>query len=814
MFDALFSDLQFATRMLRKNIAFSAIAISTLALGIGANTAIFSIVDGVILRPLSYRDSNRLVVIHEAVPKFARLAPLIPVNAMHFLEWRKRASSFEQLALLQGVTYNLTGWGEPERIPAARVSANLFPMLGVQPRLGRTFLQDEDRPGHDHVVVLNDELWKRRFAADPNIIGRKIMLNGHPYDVIGVLPAGFHFPKLSQLYAMTISQERPQLWKPFALRDDELEPMGDFDYSCIAKLKPGITPAQALSELNVIQAQLAAQAPEKFELHAAIVPLRNQITGRSRAGLELLLAGVAVVLLIACVNIANLLLARASGRRQEIAIRSAIGASVGRLVRQMLVESLALGLAGGLLGLALAYAALRIILRYAPIDLPRMDEVHLDARVLLFTLAISIAAGLLFGLLPAWRFAQADPQDAMKSTSRSATAGSSSGRLRLFLVGIEVGLSAMCLIAGGLLFRSFVNLLNVNRGFESQRVVTVDLNLPNNRYPDLNKRAAFLKTLLERVKLLPGVSSAGVSNMLPLAGEGGNNLLSLEGQKLPFMQRPVADIRQVNHDYFRAMGIPLRAGRIFDESDRTRQLAVVSTITAERLWPGQNPLGKRFRYGDDTRPLLEVAGVVGDVRGVSLNKSPSLTIYVPYWTRFYNEASLVVRTSMNLSSASIEIRTAIRQIDPELPVPSFKSMDEIVAESVAQRRFQMNLLLLFAIAATLLASLGIYGVISYTVAQRTNEVGIRVALGAQSANILGMILRQALLPVAIGLIGGVIASLALDRMLSSLLFAVGPGDMTTILIVILVLAAVATVATYIPASRATRVDPLNALRYE
>lgn len=808
------NDLRFAARTMRKNPGFSAIAIATLALGIGANTAIFSVVDHVILRSLGYPDTERLFTIHEIVPKFASLAPLIPVNAMHFREWRKKAHSWDQLALLGGVTFNLTGMGEPERIPAARVSPNIFPMLGMQTQLGRTFTDDEDQPGRDRVVVLNHELWVRRFGRDPNILGRKMILDGKPYQIIGVLRSGLHFPKLSQLYAMTISEERPQLWKPFAVRNDELDEMGDFDFACIARLRRGVAASQALSELNVLQADFVKNAPFKVELRAALIPLQDQITARSRTGLELLLAAVGAVLLIGCVNIANLLLARAIGRRREIAIRSAIGASSWRLVRQALLESLLLSGIGGLLGVTVAYAAIRGIVAHAPVDLPRMDEVHLDLRIFLFTIGVSILTGVLFGLLPAWRFAETDLQDAMKSGARGSTAGRGSGRLRSMLVGAETGLSAMCLIAGGLLLHSFVKLLHVDRGFEVQRIVTVDLSLPADRYSNTEKRSAFLRSLLQGVGSLPGVKSAGVSNHLPLTGEGGNNLVNVEGSKVPAMERPLADIRQVNPDYFRTMGVPLRSGRIFDEGDGKRGVALISVMTAKRLWPGQNAMGKRFGIGGDDTHLFEVTGIVGDIRSVGLTKEPTLTVYVPYWQRNYNQMSLVVKTAMDPATASSALRSAIRKTDPDMPVPAFRTMEHIVSESVAQRRFQLNMVLLFAIAATLLASLGIYGVVSYSVAQRTNEVGIRMALGANPGNIASMMLRQELLPAALGVITGVLASLALGQVLGSLLFGVSARDPVTICAVVAVLSAVAAIATYIPAHRATRVDPVTALRYE
>ncbi len=628
---SLSSDLRLACRAIRHSPGFSAIAIATLAFGIGANTAIFSVVDSILLRPLGYGDEGRLVALHEIVPKFARLAPRLPVNAMHFLEWRKSVRAFERLALIGGLDLNLTQTGEPERLAAARVSPSLFPMLGARTQLGRTFLEEEDQPGHDNVVVLSDGLWKRRFASDPNVIGRKIVLDGHPYQIVGVLEPSFHFPKLSQLFAMKIAEERPEMWKPFAAMPEELEPLGDFNYACIARLRPGVSLSPALAELNAAQARLASLAPEKVELLAAIVPLQEQITGHSRSGLELVLVAAGLVLLIGCVNIANLLLARATSRRRELAIRAALGAGARRLLSQILTESLLLAGVGGVFGMAMAYGSLRLILVRAPVDLPRLDEVHLDVRALLFTAAISIFAGLLFGLLPAWRSARIDPQAAMQSGARGSTEGRNAGRLRTLLVGLEVCLSTLCLIAGGLLLRSFIKLLEADKGFAAAQVVTVDLKLPDTRYPDALRRAQFARSLLDSVSALPGVVTAGISNKLPLSGEGGNNLISVEGVDVPFTERPLADIRGVNPDYFRTLGIPLKQGALFKEADGDHRVALVSALTAERLWPGQNPLGKRFKIGDPDGQFINVAGVVGDVRGAALDQAPTMTVYVPYW---------------------------------------------------------------------------------------------------------------------------------------------------------------------------------------
>jgi predicted permease len=811
---SLGSDLRCALRAMRRNPGFSAIAIATLAFGIGANTAIFSVVDGILIRPLGYGDEARLVTIHEVVPHFGQSAPRVPVNAMHFLEWRKRVQAFERIALIGGMRINLTGSGEPERLTAARVSPSLFPMLGAHAQLGRTFLEEEDQPGRDDVVVLSNSLWKSRFASDPNVLGRKIVLGGQPYEVIGVLSPLFHFPKLSQLYAMSIAEERPELWKPFAAKPDELEALGDFNYACIARLKPGVSQNQALAQLNAVQADLASQAPEKIELFAAMVPLQDQITSRSRRGLQLMLFAVGTVLLIGCVNIANLLLGRATSRKVELAIRSALGAGARRLLQQMLAESFLLAGIGGALGVVVAYAGLRLILARAPVDLPRVDEVHLDSGVLLFTIVISTLAGLLCGLLPAWRFARTEPLAVMQSGTRT-TEGRGTGRLRSLLIGVEVGLSTLCLIAGGLLLRSFVNLFEVDKGFATQRLVTVNLNLPDARYPDQPARSRFIRSLLDSVRALPGVQSAAVSNMLPLSGEGGNNLLSLEGTAVPFPERPLADIRGVNPEYFQTMNIPLQQGRVFTEADGDRQLALVSALTAERLWPGQNPLGKRFRIGDPDGPFVEVSGIVGDVRSVALDRPPSLTVYVPYWQRrTWGGPSLAVKTAVEPLSLSSSIRNEIRRMDSELPVPGFQTMGQVVDESVAQRRFQMNLILIFALTALILASLGIYGVVSYSVALRTHEMGIRMAVGAAADDILKMILRQAMTPVAIGVAAGLTVSLIVGRLLAGLLYGVALVDTVTIGCVILILAGVAAAASFVPAWRASRVDPAIALRYE
>lgn len=806
-------DVRFAARALRRTPGFTVIAIGTLALGIGATTAVFSLFNTVLLRPLGYGDEQRLVAVHEIVRRSVQAAPQVPVNALHFQEWRRTLRAVESIALIGGVSFDLTGRGEPERLSAARVSPSLFPMLGARMQLGRTFLNEEDQPGHDNVVILSNQLWRRRFGSDPGIIGRAIVLGGRPYEVIGVLSAAFHFPELRHLYAADIAGDSPELWKPFGARPEELGLMGDFSYACIARLRPGVSLSAALAEWNAAQAHIADQAAERVELHAALVSLHEQIAGRARRGLQLLMAAVAIVLLIGTVNIANLLTVRTTSRRREIAIRSAMGARPQRLVRQMLTEGLLIACTGGAAGIVVGFGALRVLVTRAPLDLPRLDEVHLDLRVLLFTVTISLVVGLFFGLLPAFRVARASPQSAMSSSSRGNTESTGARRLRSVLVAVEVGLCTLCLMAGGLFLRSFNRLMGADKGFAIDHVITVNLSLPGLRYPGDADRVRFFRSVLAVIQPLPGVIAVGVADMLPLSGEGGNNVLTLEGTVVPFGQRPLADIRGVNPEYFAALGISVRSGRVFSESDRDHRLAVVSALTADRLWPNQDPLGKRFRIGDPGSPAIEVAGVVSDVRSVSLDKPASFTVYVPYWQRrtWYGPA-LAVRTASAPEANISAIRAAIRTLDPELPIPTFRTLEHVVDDSVAQRRFQRNMTLIFAMTALVMASLGIYGVVSYSVALRTTEMGIRMAFGARATTIMGMTLRQGLLPVVAGLAAGLVASFAAGGLLAGMLYGIVATDPVTTSAVVLVLVVVGAVASFMPARRATRVDPLTALR--
>jgi putative ABC transport system permease protein len=815
--ERLWQDVRYALRLMRRSPGFTVVAMLTLTLAIAANSAVFSVVEGVILRPLSYRDSAQLVAIGQVNRSVT--PPAVPVCAAHFAEWRRSSTSFDGLSLLEATSFTFGISGEPERVSGAGVSANLFSMLGVPMQLGRTFLEEEDAPGRDHVIILSDELWRRRFAADPHVIGQSIRADDIPYEIVGVLPREFRFPLLSQVYAKVIfaQRERPQVWKPIALPPQLLEPRTVFfNYAAIGRLKPSVTAAQALSELNVFQSNLAKLSPSGTQYPVTIVRLQEQITGNYRAGLVLIWAAVGAVLLISCVNVANLLLARAARRRREMAVRSALGASRGRIARQMFVESLVLAVTSGVVGLAGAYGLVRLIVAAAPGDLPRLDEVHVDGRVLLFTVAIALIDGVLFGVLPAWRTSQADPQEALRSDSRTSSVGREVVRLRGLLVSIEVAVCVLCLIVGGLLLRSFAHVLNVHRGFDGDNVVTVEVNLPRTRYPTPLKRSNFFRSVLERAPSLPGVASVGLSNLLPMSGgTGPGNTFVVDEFPVPSSERPSARIRVINGEFFRAMGIPLRHGRTFRDDDNGR-VAIVSNLTAMRAWSSDQVVGKQLRLGSETGPAVDIVGVVGDIRATSLTADPTLEIYLPHWTTALPGSfpmSLALKSNDAVGTSRL-VRSLLHELDPELAVPASRTMDEIVWGSLGQRRFQLSIVLLFAATGLLLATIGIYGVVSYSVAQRTGEIGIRMALGADTTAIHSLVIRQALFPLVPGLVAGVVASLGIQQLIATLVFDVSPRDPLTIVAVCVLLTAVATGAAYIPSRRATRGNPVTALRYE
>jgi predicted permease len=811
-------DIRFALRMLGRNPGFAAVAILTLALGIGANTAIFTVFNRVLLHALPYPDADRLVAIQEVVPKFEKYGLTLPVNSWHFREWRKQNRSFSQVALVSGVTFTLTSAGEPERLFGARVSSSLFPLLGIQAALGRTFLEEEDQPGHDRVVVISDRLWTRRFQRDPGVVGRKIVLDGTPYQVVGVLPAAARIPSDGQLYSMSRASTAEDIWKPFGLADDELTIMGDFNYGCIGRLAPGISMARASADLDTIQNSISQSMAEKTAMRVSLSGLQEQISGSSRVSLTLLLAATGAVLLIVVVNLMNLLLARAAGRSKELAVRAAIGAGMGRLVRQMLTESLILALAGGALGAVAAQWALAAIILKAPLDIPGLQGIHMDFTALAFAALVSMASGVLFSGLPAWRTAHADPQLALTAAGRGNT-DRTSGRVRSVLIAAEVALSAVCLVAGGLLLNSFIRLIHVDTGFRPDHAVALELSLPAIRYPDREARGRFVKPLLERIQSLPGVVAAGINNRGPLSGVGSNLGLWVEGVEMPSVDRPSVDYRCISPDYLRAVGIPLVSGQPIAEQDRGRLVGLVSAKTAQRMWPGQSAIGRRFQLGGgdnfvaDPDSWVTVIGVVGDVRA-ALRDEPRLTVYLPYWQRDRADFALVVRTATGPLTLAPALRDAIHELDRELVVPRPITLVDVVDASVRQRRFQMSLVLAFAIAALLLAAIGVYGVVAQAVTQRTKEIGIRLALGAPKSHLWITTAQYGLTPVVAGLAVGIGASLLATRSMSGLLFGVPPSDPATYVAVSSVLLTSGLLACWLPARRAVRINPLEALRQE
>jgi predicted permease len=808
----MWNDIRYAFRTLLRERGFASMAVLSLAVGSGANTAIFSVVNGVLLRPLPYRDPQQLFAIREVVPKLAHLYPSLPVNFSHYYEWSKHWMAAESVALLEGSSPNLTGDGEPERLKGARVSASVFRVLGVRPRLGRAFVDEEDPEGRDQVAIISDSLWKRRFSGDPAIIGRKITLNGRPNVVIGVLPPGFQSPAQNDLWIRAGLRTTTEVFQPLGYSKDDLEEVnGDYNWAAIARLRPGVSPQRALAELNVIQAETSKRIPEKMDLQARLSSLQDDIVGQSRRGLLVLLGAVGAVLLILCVNLANLSLARAAGRARESAIRTALGAGRVRLVRQTLTESLVLALAGGVLGIALAAVGVRLLIGAAPLDLPRLADVSLDGRVLGFASLISLVTGIAFGILPALRSAAAHPQEALKSGSYTTTEGRRGVRLRGVLVGVEAALSAVLLITAGLLMGSFVRLMHVDKGFDVERVLAVGVAMPPSKYTEKAQQTAFFDRLLKKTQLLPGVLSAALVSALPFEGETWIDLAAAEGDQRPMFERPMVNVRFVSPDYFKTLRIPFREGRPFDESQRIRQVVIVSEGTARRLWPGRNALGRRMQHNET---LDEVVGITADVRSTSLDKDPVLIIYIPYWQRPRLSAALLLRTAMDPRGIAAGVRVAIHQVDADVPVPEMQTLEEVMSDSVAQRRFQMTLVMLFAAAALALAGFGIYGVVSYSVARRRTEMGIRMALGARAAGLQRMVLWQGIRPVLAGLAVGIAGALETGRILGSLLFQVSPRDPLTIGVVALVLLAVSVLAALVPARRATRVDPMKALRFE
>jgi putative ABC transport system permease protein len=802
-------DLRYAFRSLSKDRGFAAMVVLSLGVGIGANTAIFSLVNGVLLRPLDYRQPERLVAITQASPRFMKAYPALPVNIGTLLEWRKQASSFESIGAYRAAELSLTGSGEPEVITGAAVSANFFHVLGVAPRLGREFLENEDHAGQDRVAILTDSLWRRRFQADPSVVGRNILLDGAQFLAIGILPPDFQFPNTGGLRGGA----NMEIYRTLGYAtDDTALHGGDLNFSPIARLRPGVSIARASAELNSAEAAIDARIGEGSDLRATITPLQDKLTGKIRQSLIVLMGAVGAVLLVLCVNLANLSLARAAGRARDAAIRTALGASQGQLARQSLIESCVLSAIGGALGILLAFWGLKWLVAAAPVDIPRLADVRLDGRVLLFALAISLGTGLLFGILPALRSAASrNPFETLKAGSRTSTEGHGGVSVRNILVGLEVGLSAALLVTAGLLIASFVRLTTIDKGFDVDRVLAIDVRMSPVKYADPEQRTKFFRRVLEQARALPGVESLSLTSYLPLQGEQWIDIVGTENDARSEAQLPSANIRFVGPGYFKTLHIPLRAGRDFEPADRNRLVAVISAGLAQKLWPGLDPIGRKLR---DIGKFLEVVGVVSDTRSTSLEKDPVNMLYIPYWQRPRFSASFLVRTAMDPTAIASAMRAAIRGVDAEVPVPEERTLEELASQSVGPQRFRMLLVLLFAASALALAAFGTYGVVSYAVTRRRAEMGIRMALGAQPGDVLRMVLRQGMTPVFAGLVGGALAALGIGQYVASLLFQVSPRDPLAFGTAAAMLLAVSAAACWIPARRATRVNPIDALRFD
>lgn len=817
----VWQDVRFAVRMLARNPGLTAIAVLALALGVGANTAIFSVVNSVLLRPLPYKNAAQLVSMYSQNTSNAEanLTDKPPLSYPDFKDYKEQAQTLQYVAAYSQSGTSLTSGGdEPERVLGADVSAELFPMLGVEPLIGRVFTPEEDKAGAPPVVVLGYGLWQRRFGGDKTIIGREIKFGARSITVIGVMPPGFKFP---------VQAERADFFDPFTAvtaraSAASLESRDSRFNTIVASLKPGATLQQAQAEIDAIARRLAQQYPAtNTGWRARLISLHEDVTGDVRPALFVLLGAVLFVLLITCANVANLLLARASARHREMAIRTALGASRARIVRQLLTESLLLSFIGGVLGLLLALWGIDLLVAASPASLPRVAEINLDHRVLAFTLFVSAVTGIIFGIFPALASSKLDLNESLKEGGRSSMEGARRNRVRSLLVVSEIALSLILLIGAGLLIKSFLRLLDTDPGYTAARVLSVTLPLSRTKYPQPEQQAAYFQELINRARSLPGVEAVGATNLLPLGLRDTFNTFSIEGRPPAAPEaRTAARNYSITPDYFRVMSIPVRRGRAFTERDAkdAPPVIIINEAFARRFFPNEEARGKRIILEDETNqrlPPREVVGVVGNVRHEGLDDKEQPEYYVPFFQAPDRQMDLVVRSAISDPAAlAVAVRGAIRSIDKDQLIWEVKTMDERVAKSVAPRRFQMLLLGIFATLALLLASIGIYGVMNFTVTQRTHEIGIRLALGAQAKDVFRLVIGQGMTLALIGVVIGLLGALALTRVMASLLYNVSALDPLIFAGIALLLACVALLACLIPARRATRVDPMIALRHE
>ena len=815
---SLWKDLRYGLRLLAQRPMFTFVAVLTLALGIGANTAIFSVVNGLLLRPLPYADSDRLAIIWTHSPG-ANVAQDWP-SPGQYSAIKNQNSVFEEIAIAQGGNANLTGDSAPERVGVVWSSSAMFSVLGLKSVLGRGFISEDDSPGKPQAAILSFGFWQRRFGGDSNVIGQPLKLDGESYTIVGVMPSDFALPKEVMPTVGAAAQAEILLSLPMSEKD--LSSQGDENYNIVARLKPGASVAQAQAELDAVarglEQQFPTQYPESRRFGMTVTPLLEQVVGDIRPALLILLGAVGCVLLIACANVANLLLARSASREKEIAIRTALGAGRWRLVRQLLTESVLLSIVGGALGLLIAVWGLDGLRWLDPGNIPRLQNVAIDGRVLAFTFTTALITGILFGLAPALRSSNVNLSETLKEGGRSLI-GSGNRRLRNLFVVAEIALSLVLLIGAGLLIRSFVHVQRVRPGFTAENVLSLRLSVVGTAYAENPRRLSFYQQLWERIRQLPGVESAGGVSALPLSGGIGWGSITIEGYDPASGQSSIqADGRSASVGYFETMRIPLIAGRYFSEQDSSDSLkvAIIDEHMAREYWPGADPVGRRLKRGGagSNAPWLTVIGVVSNVKHYALDTDSRVTFYTPHQQSPSSGMYVTVRTNTDPLRVAAAISQEARAMDPNVPIYDVKTMDERLSESLARRRFAMVALGLFAGVAALLAAIGIYGVMSYTVAQRTREIGIRVALGANTGDVLRLVVSQGMKLATIGVGIGLAASFIITRVMSSLLFGVSATDPATFFAIALLLGGVALLACYIPARRATRVDPMEALRYE
>ena len=806
----ILQDLRYGIRLLVKRPGFALIAVVTIALGIGANTAIFSLVSAVLLRPLPYNEPDRLVMVWEDASSLG-----YPENSpapANYADWKSQNNVFEDMAAYETAGFDLTGDGEPEKVSAYSVSAGFFPLLGVKPQLGRTFLPEEEKPGAGKVVVLAHTLWDTRFGSDSNIIGKPILLDNESYTVIGVMPSNFQFgPKYNRL------------WVPMRLTPEELADRDNHYLEVLARMKPGVTVEEADAEIKTIMARIARDHPEDAgQLGAYVKPLLNQLTARERLPILLLMAAVGCVLLIACANVAGLLLARAAARSKEIAVRAALGAGRFRIIRQLVTESLVLATIGGVLGLLAASYSFEFLRQLVPPEMALLTNLKIDPGVLGFTLLVSMVTGIVFGLTPALQASRVDLNEALKQGGGRIGFARGQQRLRSALIVAEVAIALVLLVGAGLLIQTLYELQRQYSVLRPEQVLTVRTALSDAKTRDPERRSLFLDQVLERVARLPGVTSVGYTTSVPLAWKGGSNGITIEGRpKEPGVTLDAIN-RQISSDYLQTLGVPLRAGRYFTQQDAAKSMpaAVINETMARQYWPGEEALGKRFKFGGTgpELPFRTIVGIVADVRQMGVDVPVKPEMYFPYWQvtthRWLAPRDLAIRASVDPESLVPAVTGAIHDVDPNQPVSSVATLAEVLGEDTKARQMGMTLLTAFASLALLLASLGIYGVLSFFVAQHAPEIGVRLALGARQGDVMGLVLKRGMKLALLGLMIGAAGAVALTRLMNALLFGVSATDPLSFAGGALILVGVALLACWIPARRAARVDPMIAMRYE